>query len=377
MNLFKLPDLGEGLPEAEIVEWHVAPGDTVKVDTILVSVETAKAIVDIPSPKDGVIASLFGQVGDVIHTGEPLVEFVDAQPEIPGKPGKQDKGAIVGDLPESAQVMSSDDFEVASSHGYVPGKPAATPAAAALAERLGVDLSTVRGSGQSGQVHYADVEKARQQQRGSSEHLRGVRKAMAVNMARSHDEVAQVTLFDDADVDAWGMAEDPTLRLLRAIAAAVAEIPDMNVWYDSHTQTRQIIQQVDVGVAVDTEDGLFVPVLRDVGARSDQDLREGLNRLKGDVKARSIPPREMQGATILLSNFGSIAGRYATPMVVPPTVAILGAGAICSDVVPVNGEVGIRNRMPLSLSFDHRVITGGEASRFLQAVLQHLARPTL
>ena len=148
----------------------------------------------------------------------------------------------------------------------------------------------------------------------------------------------------------------------------------MNAWYDAERGGRRLHAAVHLGIAVDTEDGLFVPVLRDVGRRSDVDLREGLERMKGDIRARTIPPEELSGATITLSNFGMLAGRYAAPVVVPPQVAILSTGRITPMVVAYEGKPAIRRIMPLSLTFDHRVVTGGEAARFLAHAMADLSR---
>lgn len=365
MKYFKLPDLGEGLPEAEIVEWHVHEGDCVSTDQIIVSVETAKAIIEVPSPQDGVVAHLFGAEGDSIHTGEPLVEFANED--------DSDSGTVVGELNRHQGGASQrEEFII----GAAPSSRQAvttrtTPAVRALAQRLEVSLDTLRGSGLQGAVTATDVEHAASLDRslGAPEALRGVRKQMAKTMAQAHAEVVPVTLCEDADIDHWPEGTDITMRLIEAIAAACKAVPDLNVWFDGHQLARRVHQKIDLGVAVDTEQGLFVPVLRDIGNRSRDDLRQGLNHLRSDVKARSIPATEMQGATITLSNFGTLAGRYASPVVVPPQVAIVGAGVIRSQPVAVDNTLCIHRVMPLSLTFDHRAATGGEAARFMQALI--------
>lgn len=368
MKYFKLPDLGEGLPEAEIVEWHVREGDSVKTDQIMVSVETAKAIIEVPSPQDGVIAHLFGAEGDTIHTGEPLVEFADED--------DSDSGTVVGEL---SRHQGGDSQREEFIIGAAPSSRQAasarvTPAVRGLAQRLGVSLDTLRGTGAQGAVTTQDVEHAASLDRslGAPEALRGVRKQMARTMAQSHAEVVPVSLCEDADIHHWPDGTDITMRLVQAIASACKAVPELNVWFDGHQLARRIHQKIDLGVAVDTEQGLFVPVLRDIGNRSVDDLREGLNRLRADVKSRSIPPAEMQGATITLSNFGTLAGRYASPVVVPPQVAIIGAGVIRPQPVAVDDQVVIHRVMPLSLTFDHRAATGGEAARFMQALILSL-----
>lgn len=367
MKYFKLPDLGEGLQEAEIVQWHVKPGDAVNVNQIIVSVETAKAIVDIPSPQDGVIAACFGAEGDLIHVGEPLVEYAGAEQE--------DTGTVVGRMQTAAaQPAETEQFIIGSAHRPGGGTVLATPAIRALAKRLNVDLGQVSGTGKNGLITSADVERAAQltQDLGEARPLRGVRRAMARNMARAHTEVVKVTINDDVDIDHWPQGEDITMRLVRALAKACKTEPQLNAWFDSGSETLRVIDKVDLGIAVDTPDGLFVPVLRNITARSLEDLRAGLERLRADVRTRTIPPQEMTGATITLSNYGTIAGRYGNPVIVPPQVAILGAGRIYPALVMTAQGVASHRMLPLSLSFDHRVVTGGEAARFLRALMDDL-----
>lgn len=369
MKYFKLPDLGEGLQDAEVVEWHVKVGDKVVVDQALVSVETAKAIVDIPCPQDGIIINLFCQAGETLHIGEPLVEF-DCE---------DDGGTVVGEM-KTAQENDS-----TSTHSYIIGSVNnssskmesnfnATPAIRALAARLKVDLNQVKPSGAHQLITSEDVEKAHQNNidHGSPNALKGVTKFMAKNMAIAHAEVAQVSLFDDANISLWPEKEDTIIRLINAIAFACEKEPKFNAKYDGERLSLQTLKTIDLGIAVDTEHGLFVPVLRDISTRSNEDLSQGLKRLRQDVESRSIPPKELIGASISLSNFGNLGGRYATPIVMPPSVAILGAGRAFKAALVVDDTIKIQTQLPLSLSFDHRPITGGEAARFLQAVKHHL-----
>lgn len=378
MRYFRLPDLGEGLADADIVEWHVKAGDTVAVDQLLLSVETAKAIVELPSPCAGVVSHCFGEPGDTVNTGEPLVEFV--QDEGSDTAGREDNGSVVGEMPV-ARERSEDHFVIGQGNSLnVGARVRVTPSVRALARRLNVDIQQISGSGPDGRITADDVEKAGRldQQLGQGERLTGVRKSMARTMALAHAQVVPVTLFDEADVSHWETTEDVSVRLVQAIAAGCAAVPDLNGWFhgdEQHQQmTRRLISQIDLGIAVDTEQGLFVPVLRDVANRSADDLRAGLDRLKADVRARTIPPREMQGATITLSNYGAIAGRYGTPVVVPPTMAILGAGRVLEKPLCAMGELFAGKVLPLSLTFDHRAVTGGEASRFLVAVITDLQK---
>lgn len=362
MDVLTLPDLGEGLQRAEIVSWHVAEGDHVVTNQPLVAVETDKAVVDVPSPQSGTVTRLCAEVGDIVEVGAPLVEFGDVS--------RPDSGTVVGRLASAEPARAP--APVAAERA--PEGISASPRVRAAARELGVDLRSVRGSGPAGTILLSDVEQsATAADRGvEAQPLRGVRLAMAERMAAAHKQVVPASIHDDADVEDWPGTVDITWRLIRAIAAACAAEPALNAWFDAATLTRQLHDQVDLGVAVDNEDGLFVPVLRNVGQRSAESVRAGLKRIMADLANRSIPPEELRGQTITLSNFGSIGGRYAELVVVPPQVAIVGAGRIAARVVPTDGAPAVRRQLPLSLTFDHRCITGAEAARFLGALIDDL-----
>ena len=483
---FHLPDLGEGLPDATIVEWFVKVGDVIKLDEPLVSMETAKAVVEVPAPCSGTVLKLAGGPGDVINTGAVLAEFqidpslpqrADAQdtghghhhapaaPSVPAaaasassagshasasatsgtaaagaaetssaapaKAERADAGTVVGAMQVSDQVRS----EAAVSVGGVR----AMPAVRALAKKLGVDLSRVRATGPEGVVSMDDVKRAAiegsapasarsnapaslpspprggvggegpgvypqsatahaqpqaQATRtplsasgkpmptrpsssaaatGQPEQLKGVRRNMARVMAAAHAQVVPTTLTDDADIHAWTPGNDITVRLIRAIVRACKAVPALNAWFDGENLTRTLHPHVDIGIAVDTDDGLFVPALRNADVLDAAGIRQSVDRLRAQVMDRSIPSSELSGYTISLSNFGMFAGRYATPVIVPPCVAILAAGRGRHQLVPVMGGIETHRIIPLSLTFDHRAATGGEAARFLRAVLDDLA----
>ncbi|CAN5239212.1 dihydrolipoamide acetyltransferase family protein [soil metagenome] len=434
MKTFNLPDLGEGLPEAEIVRWHVKEGDTVKTDQALVSVETAKAVVEVPSPYTGRIARLHAGEGDIVETGKPLVDFdvgdksgeaesreptSEARPEVaepeaaaaearqPRESGKSresrneqdtedegeapraDSGTVVGNMP------SSDDELVETVRAgsrrrqkQTSGRVKAAPAVRALAKRLEVDLESVEATGKGGLVTADDVKQAHRGQEeapkaeprprtrptGKPEPLRGPRRAMAQSMAASRDAVAACTLFDDADIHAWVPGQDITARLVRAIVAGCHAEPGLNAFFDADEVSRTVMERIDLAMAVDTPDGLIVPVLRGVGDKTAREIRDDLNRIKQATRQRTIAPEDMRDFTITLSNFGMLAGRYATPIIVVPTVAILGTGGVRHDVLPVMGGIEVHERIPLSLTFDHRCVTGGEACRFLAAVIKDLGQ---
>lgn len=368
MRIFKLPDLGEGLQDAEIVEWHVKAGDQVAVDQPLLSVETAKAIVEIPSPYAGRIEKLFVAAGKIAHVGAPLVGFEGAS---------DDAGAVVGEVRVGQQIEPEAPLAAGAGEFVKGAAIKATPAVRALARQLNVELAMVTPSGPEGLITAGDVQRVAKilSELGPAEILRGVRRAMAQNMALAQSEVAAATVIDDADIHAWRPGSDVTMRLIRALVAGCRAEPGLNAWYESHTMARRVLAKIDVGIAVDLPEGLFVPVLRDVAQRDAADLRRGLDRMRADVAARKIPAEELRGNTITLSNFGMLGGKYAAPIVVPPTVAILGAGRIHEQVLPVAGLPVVHRMLPLSLTFDHRVVTGGEAARFLAAVIADLGSP--
>jgi pyruvate dehydrogenase E2 component (dihydrolipoamide acetyltransferase) len=365
MKIFKLPDLGEGLQEAEIVQWHVKAGDTVKTDQPVVSVETAKAIVDIPAPYEGKIARLYGNPGDIAHIGAPLIGFE-------GEGGEADAGSVVGHVEVGQKPVRETPI------GAAPAPTAAgikaTPAVRVLARKLNVDLAMVTPTGSDGMIMAGDVQRASRilSEQGPIELLRGVRRAMAQNMMLANAEVASATIMDDADIHQWQLGANVMLRLIRAIVAACKAEPSLNAWYDSQRIGRWVVKKVDLGIAVDAPDGLLVPVLRNVAERDPDDLKRGLDALVRDARARKVPPEELRGHTITLSNYGTIAGRYASPVVVPPTVSIVGAGRIRDAVVAHDGAPAVHRILPLSLTFDHRAVSGGEAGRFLGAMIADL-----
>ncbi len=438
MKVFNLPDLGEGLPDAEIVEWLVNEGDEVKVDQPLVSMETAKAVVEVPSPFTGKVVKFHGGPGDVIKTGAPLAEFqvegeagaeetsqseppatearsteeeTDAGDSAESKPAepeeREDSGTVVGKMQAGGEVLREQTSTV--------GGVKVTPAVRALARKLKVDLSAVQASGADGVVTAADVRKAAEEGTASAkprtsepspqpsarpepevrqepapepsrqqpaaqppsgdwEPVRGTRRTMARVMSESHKSVVPTTLMDDADIHAWRPGEDITVRLLRALWAGAQAEPGLNGWVDGEQEMRMVHKNMHVGMAVDTPDGLFVAALRDVNKADKAGLRNEINRLRDNVQNRSIPPEDLKDYTIILSNFGKFAGRYATPVITPPCVAIVAAGALRNEVVPVLGGVEVHRMIPLSLTFDHRACTGGEAARFLKAMLDDLAK---
>ncbi len=471
-QLFLLPDLGEGLPDAEIVEWHVAVGQVVRLDDPLVSMETAKAVVDVPAPCSGTLLRVAGKAGDVITTGAWLAEF-ELDPNLPQRAAGHDTGHAHGaghapaptataspvavmppmpslsasdlsnDLPEGVTPAFGGGFknatpapaqredagtvvgamqvssEVRREAAVAVGGIKAVPAVRALAKKLGVDLTRIAPTGADGVVTLADVKRAAE--RGEARlgesptpsalrapapsiaapladvrppvaampprperpvdagfdtdaPIRGVRRNMVRSMAAAHAEVVPTTLMDDADLHAWSPGEDITVRLIRSLVVASAAEPAMNAWLNAKEGTLRRHARVDVGIAIDHADGLFVANLRGADRMDAGGMRAGISRLRDGLKDRSLPAEELSGYTIMLSNFGKFAGKYATPVVVPPCVCIVAAGRLYHGVVPVLGGIETHRLMPLSLTFDHRAATGGEAARFLKAMIDDLQR---
>jgi pyruvate dehydrogenase E2 component (dihydrolipoamide acetyltransferase) len=361
MSTFRLPDLGEGLSDAEIVAWHVSPGDHVVADQPLVSVETAKAVVEIPSPEAGRIAAVYGKPGDVVNIGAKLVDYEDR----PGEPSE----TVVGELPHDGQDRAAPAARtVASGEGIK-----AAPAVRRLARELGVDLKGIAASGPGGSLTADDVRAAAKPlQQAPGEPLRGPRRAMAQAMTKAGAEAVAATVTDEANIESWPQGADPMLRLVAAMVAAASAEPALNAWFDGASMRRLMHDHVDLGIAMDTAEGLFVPVLKGAEALSDKARGDRLEALKAAVRERSIAPHDLSGATITLSNFGTIGGRHGALVVMPPQVAILGAGRIAPSVLVVDGRPRVCRTLPLSLTFDHRAVTGGEAARFLAAVIGSL-----
>jgi 2-oxoisovalerate dehydrogenase E2 component (dihydrolipoyl transacylase) len=395
MTTFNLPDLGEGLPEAEIVAWHVKEGEQIELDQPMLSVETAKAVVDVPSPYTGRLVKMHAKAGDTVQTGRPLAEFELPAGVAPvGQPAhdkshgaSSGQGMVVGHMAASDEEFV-DRAITGGARRSVGQRVRAAPAVRILARKLKVELASCRATGRHGLITVDDVLAAANlgpgRARGAApsvpgltdaDRLRGTRKAMSHSMSLSRDEIAMCTIFDDADIHAWREREDITARLIRAIVAGIKAEPSLNAWFDPAGPARKLLGHIDLAIAVDSGEGLIVPVLRDVGSKSASELRTALNSLKERSRNRTVGAEEMRDYTFTLSNFGTMAGRYATPLVVPPTVAILGSGKLQRDVVAGPTAPEIHTRMPLSLTFDHRCITGGEACRFLAAVIADLALP--
>lgn len=373
MSIFKLPDLGEGLPDAEIREWYVKEGDSVSEDQPICAMETAKALVDVPSPFAGTVSKLFGQPGDIIQTGAPLISFEGAEET-------SDAGTVVGAIEVGETVIEESATGVKPKAATAGARIKASLKVRKLAKDLGVDLSSITPTGPAGSISSADVNAAAgntittKATPDGFEQLHGARRAMAFAMTRGHTEVADVTLCEDVDIHHFGEGDNITLRIIRAICYASTVEPGLNAHYDGASTSQKLFKEVNLAVAVDTPAGLYAPVIHDVAKKTDQELREQIKAFKGHAEKQDFPPEQLQGATFTLSNFGVFTGRYANPIIVPPMVAILGVGKVRQAVVAVDNQPAVHRIVPLSLTVDHRAITGGEAARFLAAMIEDLSR---
>ncbi|MEZ8092804.1 dihydrolipoamide acetyltransferase family protein [Photobacterium swingsii] len=404
MKAFTLPDLGEGLAESEIITWHVDIGDVVTLDQVILTVETAKATVDVPAPYSGTITSRHGNEGDIINIGSLLVEIdehanvttthavtntasnetaqsptstrsqASSKNDKPNSPAvTKDAATVVGNVSQASHNINIDEYWVGNEKSHDEKVViTALPSARVLAQKLGIDLHHIQGSGPDGVILDCDIHQASDQQRPGTEMLRGARRSMAASMAKAHQQIAAVTITEEAILSTWATNEDITTRLVQAIVVACKKEPALNAWFDPDTMTRCVHSMVNIGVAVDSQYGLYVPVIRHADEFHAEDIREWINDTVAGIKARKIGREQLQHGTITLTNFGAIAGIYATPVVSPPQVAIVGAGRVIKKLIMGNEKPKEVNALPLSMTFDHRACTGGEAARFMKALVAAL-----
>ena len=366
---FQLPDIGEGLVDAVIVSWHVRVGEEIGLDQPLVEVETDKAIVDIPSPFEGVVLHRGGENGDTIEVGALLVVIGEAherwQPEAPrARTGPVSQAMpIVGALPGAPS-------------GTTFSRPQALPFVRRLAEESGVDLSAISGTGPEGRITEQDVRAAARSRPTRRVPMSRLRKTIADNLARSWREIPHVTTYGYADADAVLTAREqigrPPLEaiLISRLVPLLAHFPAFN----SSCEDDAIVERrfYDIGFAVDTDDGLMVPVIRDADTRSMDDLATEIQRLANGARNRTLRVDELRGQTFTVSNIGAVGGGHGTPIIPYGTSAILSVGRAELRPVVRDGAVVVGREFPLSLSYDHRIIDGATGRRFMAAFIEAL-----
>jgi len=386
---FKLPDLGEGIAEAEIRKWLVKEGDVVAEHQPVVEVETDKAVVEVPTPKKGRVVALVRAEGEVVQVGETLLTISESLAEKPTRPKSV---SVVGELPE-AEEGEPEAREAA------PAQLLVTPAVRALAREKGIGLEGIRGTGPRGSITREDVLSTLERKGTAADEFgavervpfRGLRRTIARHLLKSHQMTVCVTGMEEVDVtELWNLRVKEKAELdrqgihltyfpfiIKAVQHALREHPIMNASVDEEAEAIVLKKYCNIGFAVDTPEGLIVPVLREVDRKSIVELAGELATLSERARERTITLAEMKGSSFTITNFGQFGGGFATPIMNYPDVAILGCGRIADRPWVVDGEIAIRKILPLSLTFDHRVTDGGEATRFLTRVARFLEDPAL
>jgi len=376
-----LPDIGEGLTEAEIVTWLVGIGETVAANQPLVEVETDKALVEIPSPRSGTLLHVGGEAGKTINVGDVLAVIGDEGERWEAEP-------TVVDVPAVEEPQDAEQHPAVSQDS--PGAVVkAMPVIRKLAAELGVDLATVAGSGPGGKITRSDVEDAAAHTAAieaaptartgeyDGETLSAMRRTIARNLTQSWTEIPHVTVWRGVDATGALAAKAETGLLLEAILVMavlpiLAEFPDFNATYDGSRLNRS--ESAHVGIAVATDAGLMVPVVRDAQAMNLRMLNAEIERLTAAARDRTLGLGELSGSTFTLSNVGAVGGGFGTPIIPYGTTAIVSVGRAEDDVIVKHGAIAIAKVFPVSLSFDHRVVDGAMASRFLLRYAAELER---
>jgi pyruvate dehydrogenase E2 component (dihydrolipoamide acetyltransferase) len=384
---FVLPDLGEGTTEGEVRKWVVKEGDTIDEHQTVLEIETDKAVVEVPSPKKGTVLKIRRNVGEVVKVGEVLLTIAlegEAAPKVEEKQKAEERPksvSVVGVLPDEEEEIL------------------ATPAVRALAKELGVSLESVKGSGPGGSITKDDVTKAGPQEKKPDDQygpveripLRGLRKTIAKNLILSQKTTAFVTGMEEADItELWDLREKEKKGLqekgvhltfmpffIKAVYHALTDHPMLNASVDEAREEIIVKKYFNIGVAVDTPDGLMVPVIREAVRKTIHELAVELQELGQKARDRKIKLEEMRGSTFTITNYGHFGGTFATPIINYPDVAILGTGKISERPWVKNGQIVIRRILPLSLTFDHRVTDGVEATRFLSRIVNYIEDPAL
>jgi pyruvate dehydrogenase E2 component (dihydrolipoamide acetyltransferase) len=408
---FKFPDIGEGLTEGEIVRWLVKEGDEVKEGQPLVEVETDKALAEIPSPKTGVILKILAKEKEIVKVGQVIVVFGEKGETLAVPPPKPSVG-VVGELEEAPEeappaAVKAEPVQPA----FVSEHALAAPAVRALAKELSVDINRVKGTGPEGRVLEKDIRQAKEAAAKPPAEvrevkkvkkydlygyvdrvpLRGVRRSIAKAMVKSKYTAPHVTAMDEADVtELWQLrekekkvAEKRGIKLtilpfiIKAVVAGLIEHPYLNATLDDDNEEIILKKYYNIGVATDTPEGLMVPVVKNAKDKSIFQLSEELTQLAEKARNRTIDLADLKGGTFTISNYGAMGGIYGTPIINHPEVAILGVGKIKEAPVVRDGKIEVRRILYLALSFDHRVVDGAEAARFINTVIARLEDPSL
>ncbi len=356
---FKLPDLGEGLTEGEVARWLVAEGDEIAEDDPLVEIQTDKATVEIPSPYAGTVLRILVAEGDVAPVGAVLVVI--------GEPGED-----VADQPAPTPSGASSLGDRASTARTEAARIQATPVVRRIAQELGVDLAAVAGTGPGGRITEDDVRAAASgaaPAEGRREKLRGVRRLIAEHMSRAHHEVPPVTWVEECDFEAVEL-EQLVATVVSCCAQSLREFPELNARLEGDSIV--YLDRYDIGVAVQTEQGLVVPVVRAAHAKTVSEIDEEVRRLAEGARAGTLEADEVRDSTFTVTSAGKLGGLLSTPIVNHPEVAILSVGRVSPRPVVRDGVIVVKPVGTMALTFDHRVVDGARAAEFGLAVIARL-----
>ncbi|MEK6940529.1 MAG: dihydrolipoamide acetyltransferase family protein [Nanoarchaeota archaeon] len=382
---FRLPDIGEGLEEADIVEWLVKEGDIVKEDQIILKIETDKALVEIPSPKDGTILKINKKKGENAKVGEVLV-VIGAK----GEKVHITKVSVVGELEEGTEVIQNPQEK---------NDNIALPAVRHQAKKMGIDLTKVKGSGPSGRILMQDLDRAQIQEYASlttytqepkikitkkydlfgyvdRKPLNGLRKTIAKNM-ELQSSIPAVTHTDEADMTKMYECKEKNKvtylpLIVKCVVKALKKFPTLNSVLEGESVV--IKKYYNIGIAVATNDGLIVPVIKGADEKKISDIHKEIKELAEKARNRTIDMQELKGGSFTITNVGSIGGLFASPIINVGESAILALGRVYEKPVAVNGKIVIKKMIPLSLTFDHRVLDGADAAYFTNQLKEYIEK---
>ena len=401
MYEFKFPDVGEGIQEGVLVKWLIKEKDKIKEHQDIAQIETDKAVADIPSPSSGIVLKLHFKEGDTIKVGDIIITIDDGKKEKKTNFEEKKSVAVVGELEEAKDIIEVKSFKQVKSEGGI----LATPKVRNLAKKLNVDINNIIGTGSEGRILEEDIlnsikkpeikktqmlVKKKYDMFGYIDHIpfRGIRKIIADNMIKSTQATAQVTSMDDIDItNLWNLREKEKIEaekkgikltllpyILKAVVESLKKHPYLNAaLYEDEIAIKKYY---NIGIAMDTEEGLLVPVIKGADKKDLLTIAKEIQGLAEKAKNRKLDLMDMKGGSFTITNYGSISGTYGTPIINPGESAIIGLGRAFDKVVLVNNKPENRKILPVSLTFDHQVLDGAEAARFLQSLKEALnAKP--
>lgn len=412
--IFNFPDIGEGLDEGTILKWYITEGDSVKVGQPIVNMETDKVVTDIPSPKNGKILKTFGKVGDIIRVDSALVEIEvkgSTAASTKAEPIVENEAGVVGTLESAGSspllAASNESVKIKDVENKPQNKAIATPHSRAIARNLDIDINDVVGTGPSGRVTKEDVENHKRSDSNSSaakniitmqqntaelisyEPLTQIRKTIAKNMLNSKLNAAHMALFEEVEVsELIAVRErfkkkyaDKNVKLtylpfiVKATAKALKKHRQLNSQLDMENNRMIYKNYYNIAIAVDTPEGLVVPVIQNADKLSILEIALKISELSDKAYNRNLTMDDLKDGTFTLTNFGSIGGIFGAPVINYPQAGILGMGRMMKTPIVKNDQIVIGNILPLSLSADHRIVDGGEASRFMNSIIEYLSDP--